>query len=125
MLIPKVVHNPSPCSWVSGAALVLSLRQLCLSQQTERSLLKGQEVIGGPKSWNLFLLDIVTGALPLDTAFLLVTSMKTTSNTIFRQKTLSRVSNSELSLSTTGRIALQGCDVISKRTKLLLSVSVQ
>ena len=82
-------------------------------------------MIGGPKSWNLFLLHIVTGTFPLDTAFLLVTSMKTTSNTIFRQKALSRVSNSELSLSTTGRIALQGCDIISKRTKLLPSMSVQ
>ena len=69
LLIPEVVLNPSPCSWVSGAALVLSLRQLSLSQQTERSLLKGY-VIGGPKSWNLFLLNVVTGALPLDTRFL-------------------------------------------------------
>lgn len=69
LLIPKVVLNPNPCSWVSGAALVLSLRQLSLSQQTKRSLLKGY-VVGGPKSWNLFLLHVVTGAPPLDTRFL-------------------------------------------------------
>lgn len=64
-----MVCNPSPCSWVPGAALVLSLRQLSLSQETERNLLKGY-VVGGPKSWNLFLLHVVTGALPLDTRFL-------------------------------------------------------
>lgn len=49
--------------------------------------------------------------------------MKTTSNTIFRAENSEPCPNSELSLSTTGRIALQGCDVISKRTKLLLCLS--